>query len=389
MKHVLLLGGTGAMGVYLSNILLEQKYDVVITTRKHREYREGIHYIVGNAHDLEFLTSVLETRNWDAVIDFMIYGTSEFSKRVELFLNGTKQYVFISSARVFAESDGLITERSSRLSDVSTDTEFLSTDNYACAKARQEDILRASGKMNWTIIRPYITFNENRLQLGVYEKEHWLYRAILGRSIVFSRDIASRYTTMTNGEDVAKGIAGLIGNPVAIGEDFNVTTNETHKWSQILSLYLDVLAQNIGHTPSVYYSDHSVNLRFGYLKYQVKYDRLYDRCFDNTKLMDAVPSLHFGSTMDSLRICLEQFINHHGQFNESGLLFHSILDKVSGEYFPLNKIHGIKRHIGYIMYRYLPWCIIEKIANNFHRLKQFSTQKYSPLRLRYHEKSGC
>ncbi len=365
MKRVLLLGGTGAMGKHLSDILMEQKYDVVVTTRKQREARGGLHYIVGNAHDLEFLKPILETGNWDAVIDFMVYSTTEFAQRVELFLNTTKQYVFISSARVFAGNDSRITEHSPRLLDVSTDVMYLSTDEYALAKARQEDMLRTFGKKNWTIVRPYITFDENRIQLGVYEKEIWLYRAMLGRSIVFSRDIASHYTTMTNGKDVAKGIAGLIENPAAIGEDFNVMTNEIHTWSEILSLYLDVLTQKTGSIPCVYYSDYSVNLRFSQLMYQVKYCRLYDRCFDNTKLMNVVPSLHFSSTMDSLRICLEQFIDH-GHFG-SGPIFQAIMDKVSGEYFPIKKIQGIKRRIGYVIYRYLPWYILERIAyNNIH-----------------------
>ena len=51
-------------------------------------------------------------------------------------------------------------------------------------KALQENLLRASGYKNWTIVRPYITFSDIRLQLGVYEKEQWLYRALQGRAIV-------------------------------------------------------------------------------------------------------------------------------------------------------------------------------------------------------------
>ena len=58
------------------------------------------------------------------------------------------------------------------------DEEYLKTDEYALSKARQEDILHRSGKNNWTVIRPYITYSEIRLQLGVLEKELWLYRFV-------------------------------------------------------------------------------------------------------------------------------------------------------------------------------------------------------------------
>ena len=40
-------------------------------------------------------------------------------------------------------------------------------------------------------------------QLGVLEKELWLYRALNGRTIVFSKDIAEKSTTLTYGYDVA------------------------------------------------------------------------------------------------------------------------------------------------------------------------------------------
>lgn len=46
------------------------------------------------------------------------------------------------------------------------------------AKARQEDILYQSGFSNYTIVRPSVTYNTYRLQLGALEKENWLYRAL-------------------------------------------------------------------------------------------------------------------------------------------------------------------------------------------------------------------
>ena len=53
----------------------------------------------------------------------------------------------------------------------------------------EENLLFNSEKNNFTIIRPTITYNTQRLQLGVLEKENWLYRALHGRAIVFSDDV--------------------------------------------------------------------------------------------------------------------------------------------------------------------------------------------------------
>lgn len=159
---ILLLGGTGAMGVHLSKILNNQGEDVYVTTRRERKGM-GITYIQGNAHENAFLSDILQKYHFDVLIDFMIYNTSEFADRVDLLLSSVGQYIFLSSSRVYADSQTPITENSPRLLDVYKEEEYLKTDEYALSKARQEDILHRSGKNNWTVIRPYITYSEIRL----------------------------------------------------------------------------------------------------------------------------------------------------------------------------------------------------------------------------------
>lgn len=171
----------------------------------------------------------------------MSYSTAQFSKRYEAILSSTDQYIFLSSARVYAQSDKPLTEGSPRLLDVCHDADYLITDEYALAKARQEDLLRNSGKNNWTIIRPYITYSEYRLQLSCLEKESWLYRALHGRTIVISNDLLSRKTTFTYGEDVASGIVSVIGNCESLGKSYHITNNEAHTWEEILSIYLTAI----------------------------------------------------------------------------------------------------------------------------------------------------
>ena len=114
---ILLLGGTGAMGVHLSKILNNQGEDVYVTTRRERKGM-GITYIQGNAHENAFLSDILQKYHFDVLIDFMIYNTSEFADRVDLLLSSVGQYIFLSSSRVYADSQTPITENSPRLLDV-------------------------------------------------------------------------------------------------------------------------------------------------------------------------------------------------------------------------------------------------------------------------------
>ena len=116
----LVLGGTGAMGSHLVEILSNAGIITVVTTRKYRPSRNNIKYLQGNAHEMDFLYTILEER-WDAIIDFMVYSTEEFKARIELLLSATAHYIFLSSSRVYADSKLPITEESSRLLDVSKD----------------------------------------------------------------------------------------------------------------------------------------------------------------------------------------------------------------------------------------------------------------------------
>ena len=81
-----------------------------------------------------------------------------------------------------------------------------------------------------TVYCPYITFSEIRLQLGVFEKEDWLYRALHGRTIVFSNDIAEKYTTLTYAFDVVNAMVQLMGNDKAHGEVFHITSGNAARW---------------------------------------------------------------------------------------------------------------------------------------------------------------
>lgn len=60
-----------------------------------------------------------------------------------------------------------------------------------------------------------------------------------------------------------------------------------------LEVYLHVLDKYLGHRPKVVMTDKCLNLRFPAMQFQVKYCRLFDRRFDNSK--SGLLYLHFVS----------------------------------------------------------------------------------------------
>lgn len=352
---ILILGGTGAIGVDLVQILADKGFVLYVTSRKNRmSEKDNIIYIKGDAQNNTFLTALLNARKYDAIVDFMSYDTATFASRVEQLLDNTRQYVYLSSSRVYMDNDEQpITEKTARILDTTNDLKYLSTDEYALAKGRQEDILKTSGRTNWTIVRPYITYSNIRLQLGILEKELWLYRALRGRTIVFGKDIASKYTTLTLGRNVAHALADIIGNDACIGQIYHLAQNKAVKWENVLKLYLDVIEEKTQKRPKVIMTDNliSASVVTG-RKYQLVYDRYYNRIFDSSKI-DAVSVAMKGDSWDQgLRECLETFLDGNHSFREMSWNFEGYADKLTGEHTPLKEIPGLKNKVKYIVARY-------------------------------------
>ena len=349
---VLLLGGTGAMGTHVIDFLKKKGgTEIVVTTRSARNSNEILKYVQGNAKDINFLKELC-SQHWDAILDFMVYTTAELESRIDLLLSSTDQYIFFSSARVYADSSDLITEDSPRLLDVCTDKTYLATDEYALAKAREENILFSHKNKNWTIIRPSLTYGENRLQLGVYEKENWLYRALHGRSIVFSKDLMERYYTLSYGKDVAEGIAALVGNKDAVGEVFHIVQDKSFQWKNILELYVAEIEKVTGKKPNVVLTEKSTNLKLEYKKYQVIYGRYFNRHFDNSKIKKLVDTSNWLQPSDGLIRCLDTFLKEP-VFQSIDWNAEVLLDKAAHEFTPLKDINGKKSKLSYIKHRFI------------------------------------
>lgn len=344
MTRVLLLGGTGAMGVYLQQILAAQGQTVFVTSRSAREDGQGLRFFRGDAHNPGFLLKVAAEVKPDAIVDFMVYNTYDFLRRVKYVLDLSAQYLFLSSYRVFADSMPIV-ESSPRLLDVCDDAVYLQTDEYALAKARQEDALRSAAKSNWTIVRPAITYSKERFQFGVLEADVVCWRALHGLPVVMPEEMLEKQTTMTWGKDVARMIAGLIGNPRAFGEDFNCATAEHRSWREVAEIYRQAIGLNVVTCSSDDYV-------WGGNKYQIAYDRMFNRVLDNSKVLCATGIEQ--SSLMPLSVGLSKELvafKGHPRYAKFDLERNARMDFLTGSRIPQGLLHG-KDRWKYLALRY-------------------------------------
>ncbi len=307
MAKIVILGGTGAMGVYLAPRLADEGHDVVVTSRKvHNADCDGVRYARGDAKDIGFLSRLILDERPDAIVDFMIYTTFEFMSRRDILLQGCNHYLFASTYRVFSDSD-IIKEDSPRLLDTCRDEKYIRSDEYALAKGRQENLLADARRGNWTIFRPSITFSKARFQFGCLESDVVCYRALQGLPVVMPSEMLGKQTTMTWGGDVAEMLSRIVLNEKAKSDVFNVVTAEHHTWSEISNVYAETIGLAVKSVPLSNY-EQLCN------PWQVRYDRLFNRVMDNSKVLSFT-----GLRQEDLHDSIQMLRNELKQFVERGV----------------------------------------------------------------------
>lgn len=283
-NRVLVLGGTGALGSYLVPELLRLGHRVdVVSLDRVSSNNPDLSFETADAKNLDFLRRVL-SKDYDAVVDFMGYSTAEFAQRCALFLHNTRQYMFLSSYRVYAGVDAPIREDTPRLLDVSTDAEFLASDDYALEKARQEDLLQASGQTNWTILRPAITFSSRKFQLTTMEANSFVCRALDGKTVVLPEIAMEKQATLNWSGDTGKMMARLVLNPAALGQCYTVSTAEHHTWREFAEYYRELLGMKyITADTESFLEIFDQGSLFG--RWRLMYDRAFHRVVDNRKIL--------------------------------------------------------------------------------------------------------
>lgn len=286
---VLVLGATGAMGRYVVPKLLERGHTVdAVSIDDVTSTDKRLRYIKANAYDISFMKELLKEK-YDGIIDFMIYNTAKFADRFELLLGSTDHYIYLSSYRIYANEEHPIVETSPRLLDVSKDKKFIETEDYSLYKARGENILRSSAFNNWTAIRPAITYSSFRYQLVTLEALVNIPRARRGVPVLLPEEALNVEGTMSWGGDVAEMIVRLLFNEKAKREIYTVATSEHRKWKEVAEFYRDIIGLEYVPVDTETYlrcftPDRSIAPT---ARYQLEYDRLFDRIIDNTKVLEA------------------------------------------------------------------------------------------------------
>lgn len=286
--NVLFIGGTGIISTAITKRLAEMDgVNLFLVNRGNRSsvIPENVTVINADINDEDFVRVQIKDLSFDAVCDFIAFVPEHLKRDFRLFKGKTKQFMYISSASAYQKplSNYRITEGT----PLANPYWEYSRNKIAC-----EDFLMKMYRENGfpvTIIRPSHTYDERSVPLGVHGKfGSWqiVKRMIEGKPVIVHGDGTSLWT-MTHNSDFAKAFVGLIGNAHAIGEAFQIMSDETLTWNQIYKAIADALGVEL--KPYYVSSDFLAAVSDYDLCGSLIGDKANSVVFDNSKLKRAVP----------------------------------------------------------------------------------------------------
>ncbi|HEY3329499.1 MAG TPA: NAD-dependent epimerase/dehydratase family protein [Capsulimonadaceae bacterium] len=279
---VLFIGGTGIISSACSKLAIERNAELYLLRRgvSTRDVPEGAITLNGDIRDPESAKAAIGDRKFDVVVNWIGFTPEHIAADIALFTGRTKQYVFISSASAYQTPP-----------DSLPVTESCVLDNpywaYSRNKIACEELLVKTfqeSRFPITIVRPSHTYDQTLLPMdGGYTVIDRMRR---GKKVIVHGDGTSLWT-ITNHRDFAKGFVGLLGNRLAIGESFHITTDESYTWNKIFEIYADAAGAkaDIVHVPSELIAAYDENWGAGLLG-----DKAHSMVFDNAKIKRLVPA---------------------------------------------------------------------------------------------------
>ena len=306
-----MIGGTGTISSAITRQLAASGHDLWLLNRGHRkdEVPTGVRQVIADIDDTDEVLRQMGDAQFDAVCEFIGFVPSQVERDIRLFKGRTRQYVYISSASAYNKpaANHVITEGTTLANPY---WEY-SRNKIAC----EELLLKAYREEGFpvTIVRPSHTYCERAVPVSVHGlKGSWqvLKRMQEGKPVIVHGDGSSLWTLTWN-EDFASGFIGLLGNPKAIGEAFQIMSDEQLTWNQIY----ECVARALHVTPRLYHVSSDFLAATSPKAWDFTGNLLGDKAvtvvFDCSKLKRVVPGFQAVTRFDEgVRRCVDHILAH-------------------------------------------------------------------------------
>lgn len=277
---VLFIGGTGTISSACSDLLIKNGFELYLLNRgqSFRPIPVSAIQIKADINDQNQVSELIKKHYFDVVVDWIAYTPKDVQRDFQLFHSKTSQYIFISSASVYAKPPQIPITESHPVENPYWDYAH----NKILCEQYLKDLLTEKGFPS-TIVRPSHTYDEVKLPL--YGGFTVLNRMLNGKKIIIHGD-GNTHWTLTSNKDFALGLVGIIGKTETIGEIYHITSDEILTWNQICHEIGKAakIEPDIVHIPSEIIARYDKDWGDGLFG-----DKAYNLIFDNSKIKKLNP----------------------------------------------------------------------------------------------------
>lgn len=278
---VLFIGGTGIISSAASELAARRGMEVTMLNRgrSRREPADGVEVLTADASDADAIDAALAGREFDVVVDMIAFTPEQVQRDIDRFEGRAGQYVFISSASAYQKPVAHLPITES--TPLRNPFWQYSRDKIAC-----EDLLTAAYRDRGfpvTVLRPSHTYD--KWTIPAFGGWTAIDRIRRGEEIVVHGDGTSLWT-LTHASDFAVGFVGLLGNPLAYGDTFQITSDFVYTWNEIYGM----LGRAAGAEPRIRYATSAaIEAEAPQRAGQLTGDMAHSVVFDNSKIRRLVP----------------------------------------------------------------------------------------------------
>ncbi len=277
--NILILGGNGTIGGAITRRLLQNPdTELTMLLRPGRTTAYPVRVCYGDGNDEQLLSALQRDRQFDIVINLLIFTPEQAEMNLRVFSN-VKQFIFISTVCVNDRADTVVFTEESPVGNAESP--------YGQNKRSAEEVFLSAAKNGYpvTIVRPTQTYGGEKLPLSVKGKSYWgiCQRILDGKPVIVHGDGTSTWVS-TYCDDFARGFSALVGNPKALGEIFQITSDEVLTWNQMYK----ILGEELGRKPDIVHIPTDILVRIG-MGGGIRGDKEASVIFDNTKLKTLAP----------------------------------------------------------------------------------------------------
>ncbi|SCY37919.1 Nucleoside-diphosphate-sugar epimerase [Lachnospiraceae bacterium XBB2008] len=323
---ILFIGGTGTISMAITRLLASRGDELYLLNRGNRntDLPDNVKTIIADINDEEDTRRKLEGMTFDCVGEFIGFVPAQLERDYRLFKDKTGQFIYISSASAYEKPPKgyVITEETPLVNPYW---------EYSRNKIACEDYLMERYEKDGfpvTIVRPSHTYDERSVPLGVHGNGgSWqvVKRIMEGKKVIIHGDGTSLWT-ITHNSDFAKAYVGLIGNPAAIGEAFQITSDESVSWNCIYRS----IAEALGTELHPYYIASETLADLGDYDFTGSLigDKSNSVVFDNSKVKKLVPDFKAEISADQGIKMTVKYILDHPEFQQDDPEFDAWCDHV-------------------------------------------------------------